>query len=41
MGRAMRPISRTALGAATAAVLAVTAVAPSVANEPQIGRAHV
>ncbi|MFB8401971.1 S8 family serine peptidase [Streptomyces sp. NPDC055912] len=31
----MRPISRTALGAATAAVLAVTAVAPSVANEPQ------
>lgn len=31
----MRPISRTALGAATAAVLAVTAVAPSAANEPQ------
>ncbi|MFF3841366.1 S8 family serine peptidase [Streptomyces sp. NPDC001930] len=31
----MRPISRTALGAATAVVLAVTAVAPSVANEPQ------
>ncbi|MFE2561085.1 S8 family serine peptidase [Streptomyces sp. NPDC059352] len=31
----MRPISRTALGAATAAVLAVTAVAPSMANEPQ------
>ncbi|MFE6856308.1 peptidase, partial [Streptomyces sp. NPDC057674] len=31
----MRPISRTALGAATAAVLAVTAVAPSVANQPQ------
>lgn len=27
----MRPISRTALGAATAAVLAVTAIAPSVA----------
>ncbi|MFF8839109.1 S8 family serine peptidase [Streptomyces sp. NPDC015130] len=35
----MRPISRTALGAATAAVLAVTAVAPSVANEPQDGTA--
>ncbi|MFD3660970.1 S8 family serine peptidase [Streptomyces sp. NPDC058659] len=31
----MRPISRTALGAATAVVLAVTAVAPSMANEPQ------
>ncbi|WP_395364791.1 S8 family peptidase [Streptomyces sp. YH02] len=31
----MRPITRTALGAATAVVLAVTAVAPSVANEPQ------
>ncbi len=31
----MRPISRTALGAATAVVLAVTAVAPSTANEPQ------
>ncbi|MER5965614.1 S8 family serine peptidase [Streptomyces sp. NPDC002057] len=31
----MRPISRTALGAATAAVLAVTAVAPSMANAPQ------
>ncbi|MER5312029.1 S8 family serine peptidase [Streptomyces sp. NPDC002773] len=31
----MRPISRTALGAATAVVLAVTAVAPSAANEPQ------
>ncbi|MGW4748825.1 S8 family peptidase [Streptomyces sp. NPDC004290] len=31
----MRPISRTALGAATAAVLAVTAVAPSMADEPQ------
>ncbi|MFD3334571.1 hypothetical protein ACFWV1_18220 [Streptomyces sp. NPDC058700] len=31
----MRPISRTALGAATAAVLAVTAVAPSAADEPQ------
>ncbi|MDT9692530.1 S8 family serine peptidase [Streptomyces sp. P9(2023)] len=31
----MRPISRTALGAATAAVLAVTAVVPSVAAEPQ------
>ncbi|MFE9138517.1 S8 family serine peptidase [Streptomyces sp. NPDC007355] len=31
----MRPISRTALGVATAAVLAVTAVAPSAANEPQ------
>ncbi|MFF3686350.1 S8 family serine peptidase [Streptomyces sp. NPDC002187] len=30
----MRPISRTALGAATAAVLAVTAVAPSVAAGP-------
>ncbi|MEU3746489.1 MULTISPECIES: S8 family peptidase [Streptomyces] len=35
----MRPISRTALGAATAAVLAVTAVAPSMANEPQDGTA--
>ncbi|MFJ7986646.1 S8 family serine peptidase [Streptomyces sp. NPDC096351] len=35
----MRPISRTALGAATAAVLAVTAVAPSSANEPQDGTA--
>ncbi|MDV9192160.1 S8 family serine peptidase [Streptomyces sp. SR27] len=33
----MRPISRTALGAATAVVLAVTAVAPSMANEPQDG----
>ncbi|MFC9592408.1 S8 family serine peptidase [Streptomyces sp. NPDC056944] len=31
----MRPISRTALGAATAVVLAVTAVAPSMADEPQ------
>ncbi|WP_406863768.1 S8 family serine peptidase [Streptomyces sp. HUAS MG47] len=31
----MRPISRTALGAATAAVLAVTAVAPSTAAMPQ------
>ncbi|MGW2560370.1 S8 family peptidase [Streptomyces sp. NPDC001514] len=31
----MRPISRTALGAATAAALAVTAVAPSVAARPQ------
>ncbi|MET9435739.1 S8 family serine peptidase [Streptomyces sp. NPDC006551] len=31
----MRPISRTALGAATAAVLAVTAVAPSTAATPQ------
>ncbi|MFG2333369.1 S8 family serine peptidase [Streptomyces sp. NPDC048604] len=31
----MRPISRTALGAATAAVLAVTAVAPSTAAQPQ------
>ncbi|MEU6883286.1 S8 family serine peptidase [Streptomyces sp. NPDC046712] len=31
----MRPISRTALGAATAAVLAVTAVAPSTAAAPQ------
>ncbi|MFD3942548.1 S8 family serine peptidase [Streptomyces sp. NPDC058579] len=31
----MRPISRTALGAATAAVLAVTAVAPSTAAVPQ------
>ncbi|MFF3458842.1 S8 family serine peptidase [Streptomyces sp. NPDC002730] len=31
----MRPISRTALGAATAAVLAVTAVAPSAAAGPQ------
>ncbi|MFG2774328.1 S8 family serine peptidase [Streptomyces sp. NPDC048350] len=31
----MRPISRTALGAATAAVLAVTAVAPSSAAAPQ------
>ncbi|MFD7441287.1 S8 family peptidase [Streptomyces sp. NPDC059909] len=31
----MRPISRTALGAATAAVLAVTAVAPSLAARPQ------
>ncbi|MEX0168433.1 S8 family peptidase [Streptomyces sp. LMG1-1-1.1] len=31
----MRPISRTALGAATAAVLAVTAVAPSMADAPQ------
>ncbi|MER6999071.1 S8 family serine peptidase [Streptomyces sp. NPDC000410] len=31
----MRPISRTALGAATAAVLAATAVAPSVAARPQ------
>ncbi|MFE1229175.1 S8 family serine peptidase [Streptomyces sp. NPDC058745] len=31
----MRPISRTALGAATAAVLAVTAVAPSGAAAPQ------
>ncbi|MEU8621036.1 S8 family serine peptidase [Streptomyces sp. NPDC048623] len=31
----MRPISRTALGAATAAVLAVTALAPSVAARPQ------
>ncbi|MFF1508043.1 S8 family serine peptidase [Streptomyces sp. NPDC058326] len=31
----MRPISRTALGAATAVVLAATAVAPSMANEPQ------
>ncbi|MEE1737755.1 S8 family serine peptidase [Streptomyces sp. BE147] len=30
----MRPISRTALGAATAAVLAVTAIAPSVAAPP-------
>ncbi len=30
----MRPISRTALGAATAAVLAVTVVAPSVAAPP-------
>ncbi|GHG31638.1 S8 family peptidase [Streptomyces zaomyceticus] len=35
----MRPISRTALGAATAVVLAVTAVAPSMANEPQDGTA--
>ncbi|MFC7791262.1 S8 family peptidase [Streptomyces cinereoruber] len=35
----MRPISRTALGAATAAVLAATAVAPSVANEPRDGTA--
>ncbi|WP_351222320.1 S8 family serine peptidase [Streptomyces sp. NPDC002133] len=35
----MRPISRTALGAATAAVLAVTAVAPSVAAGPQDGPA--
>ncbi|GGT49746.1 peptidase [Streptomyces kurssanovii] len=31
----MRPISRTALGAATAAVLAVTAIAPSAAAGPQ------
>ncbi|WP_418959747.1 S8 family peptidase [Streptomyces tritici] len=31
----MRPISRTALGAASAAVLAVTAVAPSTAATPQ------
>ena len=31
----MRPISRTALGAATAAVLAVTAPAPSVAARPE------
>ncbi|MFF3314199.1 S8 family serine peptidase [Streptomyces sp. NPDC003035] len=31
----MRPMSRTALGAATAAVLAVTAVAPSTAAAPQ------
>ncbi|MFF5285889.1 S8 family serine peptidase [Streptomyces sp. NPDC013171] len=31
----MRPFSRTALGAATAVVLAVTAVAPSMAEEPQ------
>ncbi|MEU4177966.1 hypothetical protein [Streptomyces sp. NPDC026589] len=30
----MRPISRTALGAATAAVLAVTVIAPSVAAPP-------
>ncbi|MFI6644974.1 S8 family peptidase [Streptomyces sp. NPDC050504] len=30
----MRPISRTALGVATAAVLAVTAVAPATAGEP-------
>lgn len=36
LGRAMRPISRTALGAATAAVLAVTAIAPSAAA-PQDG----
>ncbi|MEU5218090.1 S8 family serine peptidase [Streptomyces sp. NPDC020807] len=35
----MRPISRTALGAATAVALAVTAVAPSMANEPQDGTA--
>ncbi|MFE5911088.1 S8 family serine peptidase [Streptomyces wedmorensis] len=35
----MRPISRTALGAATAAVLAVTAVSPSMADEPQDGTA--
>ncbi|MER6478727.1 S8 family peptidase [Streptomyces filamentosus] len=33
----MRPISRTALGAATAAVLAVTAALPSVAAQPQAG----
>ncbi|MFF4172837.1 S8 family serine peptidase [Streptomyces sp. NPDC001744] len=33
----MRPISRTALGAATAVVLAATAVAPSVASEPTDG----
>ncbi|MEU2117235.1 hypothetical protein ABZ567_16640 [Streptomyces sp. NPDC016459] len=31
----MRPISRTALGAAIAAVLAVTAVGPSAVNEPR------
>lgn len=31
----MRPITRTALGAATAAVLAVTAIAPSAAAPPQ------
>ncbi|MFC8506777.1 S8 family serine peptidase [Streptomyces sp. NPDC057411] len=35
----MRPISRTALGAATAAVLAVTAVAASAAAAPQDDRA--
>ncbi|MEU2432477.1 S8 family serine peptidase [Streptomyces sp. NPDC007861] len=35
----MRPISRTVLGAATAAVLAVTAVAPSEAAGPQDGPA--
>ncbi|MFC9263947.1 S8 family serine peptidase [Streptomyces hydrogenans] len=33
----MRPISRTALGAATAAVLAVTAALPSVAAQPPAG----
>ncbi|MFE3070430.1 S8 family serine peptidase [Streptomyces sp. NPDC059247] len=36
----MRPISRTALGAATAVALAVTAVAPSMANEPGDGAAE-
>ncbi|MEW1699579.1 S8 family peptidase [Streptomyces sp. NPDC091278] len=36
----MRPISRTALGAATAVALAVTAVAPSMANEPGDGTAE-
>ncbi|AJF67922.1 S8 family peptidase [Streptomyces vietnamensis] len=35
----MRPISRTALGAATAAVLAVTALTPSVAAQPGPGAA--
>ncbi|MFB7372276.1 S8 family serine peptidase [Streptomyces sp. NPDC056222] len=35
----MRPISRTALGAATAAVLAVTALMPSVAAQPAVGGA--